>query len=54
MHPAYRSRCIGAELRANPAKFPAAAGQRRLEMISDHDRNKRRLPNRYWTEIKVR
>jgi spermidine/putrescine transport system substrate-binding protein len=42
------------ELKTNPAVFPDAEHQRRLEMLVDHDRRTRRLMNRMWIEIKVR
>ena len=45
---------IAAEIKSNPAVFPDAQHQKRLEMITDHDRKTRRLLNRMWIEIKVR
>ena len=42
------------EIKRNPAVFPDAEKQKRLEMLTDHDRKTRRLLNRMWTEIKVR
>ena len=42
------------EIKSNPAVFPDAQHQKRLEMITDHDRKTRRLLNRMWIEIKVR
>jgi len=45
---------IRPEIKSNPAVFPDAALQQRLEMITDHDRKTRRLLNRMWIEIKVR
>ena len=38
----------------NPAVFPDAEKQKRLEMLRDLPRRDRRLMNRLWTEIKVR
>ena len=48
------TRYIDPAIRGNPAVFPDAAQQARLEMLRDHDRATRRLMNRLWTEIKVR
>jgi spermidine/putrescine transport system substrate-binding protein len=38
----------------NPAVFPDAERQKRLEMLKDLPRKERRLMNRFWTEVKVR
>jgi spermidine/putrescine transport system substrate-binding protein len=45
---------IDPAIRENPAVFPDAALQARMEMLRDHDRATRRLVNRLWIEIKVR
>jgi spermidine/putrescine transport system substrate-binding protein len=47
-------RYIDPAIRDNPAVFPDAALQARMEMLRDHDRATRRLMNRLWIEIKVR
>jgi spermidine/putrescine transport system substrate-binding protein len=47
-------RYIEPAIRANPAVFPDAEHQRRMEMVRDYDRGTRRLLNRLWIEIKVR
>jgi len=45
---------IAAEIKLNPAVFPDAEQQKRLEMVRDHNRKTRRSLNRIWIEIKVR
>ena len=45
---------IDPEIRANPAIFPPAEIQQRLEMLKDLERKQRRVLSRIWTEIKVR
>jgi len=41
-------------VKSNPAVFPDAEKQKRLEMLKDLPRKERRLMNRFWTEVKVR
>jgi spermidine/putrescine transport system substrate-binding protein len=41
-------------VKSNPAVFPDAERQKRLEMLKDLPRKERRLMNRFWTEVKVR
>ncbi|MBI5430874.1 MAG: spermidine/putrescine ABC transporter substrate-binding protein [Nitrosomonadales bacterium] len=45
---------IKPEVARNPAVFPGAAQQERLEMLRDLDRHQRRVLSRIWTEIKLR
>lgn len=45
---------IDEAVKNNPAVFPDAERQRRLEMLKDLPRRERRLMNRLWTEVKVR
>ena len=45
---------IDDDVKNNPAVFPDAERQRRLEMLKDLPRRERRLMNRLWTEVKVR
>jgi spermidine/putrescine transport system substrate-binding protein len=47
-------RHIDPAIAANQAVFPPPAVQRRLEMLRDLDRTRRRVLSRMWTEIKVR
>jgi spermidine/putrescine transport system substrate-binding protein len=47
-------RYIDPAITANKAVFPTPDIQRRLEMLKDLDRNRRRVLSRMWTEIKVR
>jgi putrescine transport system substrate-binding protein len=45
---------IEPEVKDNPAVFPTAEGQKKLQQLHDLPRKERRLLNRFWTEIKVR
>ncbi|MBI3480198.1 MAG: spermidine/putrescine ABC transporter substrate-binding protein [Nitrosomonadales bacterium] len=45
---------INPEIANNPAVFPNAAQQTRLEMLRDLDRQQRRVLSRIWTKIKLR
>ena len=45
---------IDPQVKDNPAVFPSAEKQKKLQQLHDLPRKERRLLNRFWTEIKVR